>query len=71
VGKFLQKTPHELGKPTKQTMHLQSLQKKQKDLEEKVAEHGKKIKEQEEKIGKLIDTLGESDVKRKRPKPNM
>jgi hypothetical protein len=60
-GKLLQKTPHELGKPTKQTMHLLSLQKKQKDLEEKVAEQEKKIKE-------LLETLG--DKKRKRPKIN-
>lgn len=58
-GKFLQQNPHELGKPLKQTMYLLSLQKKQKDLEEKVAEQQKKIEE-------LLETLG--DKKRKRPK---
>jgi hypothetical protein len=74
-GELLQESPHELGKPTKQTMYLWSLQKKQKDLEEEVAEQrkmmaeqGKKIKEQEEKIGELIETL--DDKKRKRPKIN-
>ena len=60
-GKLLQKSPHELGKPTKQTLYLMSLQKKQKDLEQKVAEQEKKIEE-------LLETLG--DKKRKRPKIN-
>jgi hypothetical protein len=49
-GKLLQKTPHELGKPTNQTMHLLSLQKKQKDLEEEVAEQRKMMAEQGKKI---------------------
>jgi hypothetical protein len=65
-GKLLQKTPHELGKPTNQAMYLQSLQKKQKDLEEKVAEQGKKIEEQEKEIKGLVDTL---DIKPKRKRP--
>ena len=60
-GKLLQKSPHALGKPTKQTLHFLSLQKKQKELEQKVAEQDKKIEE-------LLETLG--DKKRKRPKIN-
>ena len=58
-GKLLQKSPHELGKPMKQNMHLLSLQKRQKDLEEKVAEQQKTIEE-------LLEAVG--DKKRKRPK---
>ena len=56
-GELLQKTPHELGKPTKQTLYLLSLQKKQKDLEEKVAEQEKKIEE-------FLETLGDKKCKR-------
>jgi hypothetical protein len=67
-GKLLQKTPHEMGKPTNQAMHLRSLQKEVAEQRKMLAEQGKKIKEQEEKIGELIETLG--DKKRKRPKIN-
>lgn len=58
-GQLLQKNPHKLGKLTKQSMHLLSLQIKQKALEEKVAEQDKKINE-------LLEIL--NDKKRKRPK---
>ena len=58
LGQLLQKNPHELGKPTKQSMHFLSLQIKQKALEEKVTEQDKKINE-------LLEIL--DDKKRKRP----
>ena len=76
-GELLQRTPHVLGQ-TKQTLSLLSLQRKQKDLEQKVAELleeknkqkdlEQKVAEQEKMIKELLETQG--DKKRKRPKIN-
>ena len=49
-GKLLQRTPHELGKPTKETLYLMSLLKKQKDLVERLAELTRKLDRREEKL---------------------